>query len=287
MDKVLTICGPTATGKTNFALEIAERFNAELISADSRQVYIGKNLIYGKDLPIGVQPQISSLKWKDRYLKYYEIVGVKIWLYDVVEPGEEFSVALWQECTHLVIEDILSRQKLPIIVGGTGLFIKAITSNLTDIDVPRNESLRKELENKDIEYLWAYLQRLRPKKMNDSDRKNPRRLIRAIEIAASGSRALNSNRTKRYDFLQIGLTAPKDKLLENVDQRVDDRIHAGAVKEDSTLATDADKWKTLEHQIVRQQLTWFAKQPKVEWFDVSQDNWKSEAIKLTQKWYNK
>ena len=96
MSKVLIISGPTATGKTKLALEIAQKFSGEIDSADSRQVYTGKNLIHGKDLPPNPKAQISSLKWRSKNLKYYVVDGIKIWLYDVVNPGEEFNVSFWK-----------------------------------------------------------------------------------------------------------------------------------------------------------------------------------------------
>jgi len=120
MNKVLVICGPTATGKTALGLELAKKFNGELISADSRQVYVGMDLVTGKDLPVGTKPFISQIRWRDRFLKYYIIKNVNIWLYDIVNPDEPFNVAYWKEVADLVINDIHLRGKLPIVVGGTG-----------------------------------------------------------------------------------------------------------------------------------------------------------------------
>lgn len=168
MNKVLVICGPTATGKTSFALQMAKELNGELVSADSRQVYIGRDLETGKDLDL------------------IKNSGIKIWLYDVVNPGEEFSVAIWRKLAHEAIADILSRGKLPIVVGGSGLYIRALTEDLSEVDISRNEKLRAELKNKSASELFDYLKNINLTKamsMNNSDRKNPRRLIRAIEIS--------------------------------------------------------------------------------------------------------
>ena len=256
-----------------FGIRLAQKLNGEIVSADSRQVYTGKNLIYGKDLPANLKPQVSNLNWRDRYLKYYEIEGVKIWLYDVVKPNESYSVALWRECAQLVIEDILSRGKLPIIVGGTGLYIKSLTHHLADISVPRNEILRKELADEDAEYLWDYLQQITPKKMNESDRKNPRRLIRAIEIAQpQKDTPLNPERSI-LNTLQIGLTAPKDKLIVRIKKRVRRR------KLDASFAAK-------EINIMKKQLTWFKKQSHIYWFDISEATWSIQASQLALEWYN-
>ena len=285
MDKILIVCGPTATGKTKFALEIAKEFDGELVSADSRQVYIGRNLIYGKDIPPKLKSQRSKVKWKDRRFRFYEIEGIKIWLYDIVEQGEEFSVALWRECAQLVIEDILSRGKLPIIVGGTGLYIKSLTTNLTDIAASRNMTLRKELADKNVEFLWNYLHQIKPTYLNSSDRKNPRRLIRAIEIALSNSRTYNLEPIT-YSFLQIGLTASQPELFRRVEKRIDQRITAGATEEDPILSASPNLWKHQEQKIVRQQLTWFKKQLNINWYDITDKNWQKRAEELIQKWYN-
>ena len=190
-DKILVICGPTATGKTRFGLDLAKKLNGEIVSADSRQVYTGRNIVTGKDLPKNIQCSVSNIQWRDRYLKYYEIGGIKIWLYDIVEQGEEFSVALWRECAQLVIEDIRQRGGLPIVVGGTGLYIKSLTQNLADISVSRNLKLRQELQGKNVNYLFNYLKQrdpVRAQNLNESDRRNPRRLVRAIEIASQNAK---------------------------------------------------------------------------------------------------
>ncbi|TSC87795.1 MAG: tRNA dimethylallyltransferase [Microgenomates group bacterium Gr01-1014_16] len=281
MNKVLVICGPTATGKTKFGIEVAKKFDGEIISADSRQVFTGKNLIHGKDLPPNTEYRISNIEWRNKKLKYYEIEGVKIWLYDIVEPGEDFSVAYWKECADLVIADILSRKKLPIVVGGTGLYLKSLSQNLNQISIPPNSLLREKLNNKSPKYLFNYLNRLdsfRAAKLNVSDRQNPRRLIRAIEISLSKlpSPRLGEGRGVRY--LQFGLTAAREHLYERVNRKITDRINLGAASEDPDLAAHPAKWQGIEHGIVRHQLTWFKKQPGITWFDITRPNWQSQGI---------
>ena len=124
--KLLIICGPTATGKTGFGIEMANKFGGEIISADSRQVYKGMDVVTGKDLPKNDKRQVTNVKWRDRHLSFYEIEGVRVWLYDVVEPNEPFNVAFWKECFDLISADMQSRSKLPIVVGGTGLYFKSL-----------------------------------------------------------------------------------------------------------------------------------------------------------------
>ena len=286
--KVLVICGPTATGKTKFGLEMAKVLNGEIISADSRQVYTGKDIITGKDLPLNVKFQMSNVKWSNKHLSYYLIDGIKIWLYDVVNPGEPFNVAFWHECAELVIADIVSRKKLPIIVGGTGLFIKSLTHDLSDINVPYNKNLRQKFENKTSEYLFNHLKSLNSGKaasMNSSDQKNPRRLLRAIELSVST--ASHHLPLTTYNYLQLCLSTSKESLYSNIDQRVLDRIAAGAVKEDPELATNPSKWQVYEHGLARRQITWFKKQSNLSWFDIISPNWQTRAKNLVQTWYNK
>lgn len=290
-DKVLIVCGPTATGKTKFGIEVAKKFNGEIISADSRQVYTGKNLIHSKDLPKNIQCSISNIQWWGKYLKYYLVDGVKIWLYDVINPDDDFSVAYWKKCADLVIADILSRKKLPIVVGGTGLYIKSLTQNLDQINIPPNPLLRSKLQNKSPKYLFNYLNRVDSFKaatLNFSDRNNPRRLIRTIEISLVKEELcpplkLRGGLRGRYErsgvrYLQLGLTAPREKLYELVNNRIADRISAGAASEDPDLANHPVKWQGIEHAIVRHQLTWFKKQPNVTWFDIARPNWQKRAI---------
>lgn len=260
MPKILIICGPTATGKTSFGLEMAKKYNGEIISADSRQVYTGMDIVTGKDIPLslikrGDKGVSSSIRWKNKFLKYYLIKGIRVWLYDVVTLDEPFNVSFWKQCADLVIRDILSRGKLPIVVGGTGLYIKSLTQHLSQIDIPPNPKLRARLEGKSADYLFNHLNRLDPfssAKINQSDKSNPRRLVRAIEIALHTPPSLRLREGDqggelfkkgklgeglggRYDegvsYLTLALFAPKEHLYSMIDKRVEARVAAGAVDE--------------------------------------------------------
>ena len=122
--------------------------------------------------------------------------------------------------------------------------------------------------------------------MNQSDRLNPRRLVRAIEIALQRNQSPAATPAVYYDWLQIGLTADKDQLFKRINQRVDERITAGAMGENPDLAANPQRWKELEHQIARGQLTWFKKQTGITWFDVSQADWRNQAKQMIRNWYN-
>jgi tRNA dimethylallyltransferase len=299
-NKLLIICGPTGVGKTSFGLDLAQKYNGELVSADSRQVYIGMDIITGKDLPKRAKIQKSQILWKDRYLGYYLIQGIKVWLNDIVQPDEEFNVSYWNETANLVINDVLSRNKLPIIVGGTGLYIKSLTHNLENISVPPNPELRKDLEKLDANSLFLQLKNINSEKaenLNNSDRNNPRRLIRAIEILdQTKAKTMKAN----YQILQVGLIAEIKTLENRITQRVEERICNGALQEYKKMIGKYDKhlpsmsgigykewtnWLVDEIKYAKRQITWFNKYPEILWFDVDVPNWKTEAEKVVKNWY--
>ncbi len=304
MGKILIISGPTATGKTAFALELCKKLGGEIISADSRQVYRGMDIVTGKDLPLGAKMISSGLIWRDRNLGYYAVSSVPVWLYDVVAPDEPFSLSAWHEIALTLIQAILSRGKLPVIVGGTGLYIKSLTSLLTNISKPPNHSLREKLQGKTASELLTMLNRIdssRAASLNISDRKNPRRLVRAIELGLAPPSSNPPSPLSGYSITHINLTAPRDYLQARVTARVDSRIQAGAFAEAQkfisrygfnypsmtasgykafTYPNWKNRWITLENQYVKRQLTWFAKQSDIFKLDISDPNWKQNAEKL-------
>lgn len=298
--KILVLCGPTATGKTALGIKFAKKYNGEIISADSRQVYKGMDIGTGKDFQI------------------FKTNNVKVWLYDVVQPDYQFSVADYVKCANLAIDDIYKRGKLPIIVGGTGLYLKGLIDGIGTMGVPPDWKLRKKLSNCSIVQLLDLLKKLDLKKlesMNHSDRNNPRRLIRAIELAGSNNLLQHASVLKqKTEVLWLGLTASFDELYKRIDQRVEKRIKNGMeleVKEllakgynftNSVLGTtmgykqsfslnkdfpDTQKWKFAEHAYARRQMTWFKKNKRINWFNINNKNFVSEIVKLVDGWYNK
>lgn len=319
MNKLLIITGPTATGKTQFALDIASLVSGELISADSRQVYLETDIVTGKDIPPGFSKHTSDLVWHDRPLTYFSQGDVRIWLIDVVRLDEEFNVSFWKDCVDLIITDIHSRNKLPIVVGGTGLYIRALTEDLSQISIPHNPDIRQKLAGQNPIELFNYLKQLDMQKaqsLNDSDRHNPRRLLRAIEIAIYNHKASPSLRLREGigvsyfredDCLAIGLTAPKPKLVENISLRIDSRLAAGALLEAQNLLSKyppdlpgmsacgypalgsdnpRENWLKSEIQYLKRQLTWFKKMPSLTWFDITDCDWAKKATSLVNSWYN-
>ena len=201
MTKVLIIFGPTATGKTQLALQLTRKFQGELISADSRQVYKGLDIGTGK---LSIQ-QLNNSTIK-QFKGYWIVDGIKIHGFDLVdppshEPGSKkfpepgsrlgtFTVADFLEFAHTSMIRIIEVNRLPIIVGGTGFYIKALTEGVGSIGIPADQKLRKKLEKMSADELYQKLLDADPHRaasMNQSDRANPRRLIRAIEIAQTAT----------------------------------------------------------------------------------------------------
>ncbi len=264
MNRLLVICGPTATGKTALAATLAKKFNGELISADSRQVYKEMDLVTGKDRP-----------------------DVPIWLYDIVNPDEEFSVSHWTKLANQKIADILERHKLPIVVGGSGLYIKALLYPFDTIDIPPNTALRARLYTLSVAELQAQTAR---GDMNQSDWNNPRRLIRKIEIEKS--KRIFQKKLQTFDYCLIGLTASLPILDKRIDKRFKERLRQGMNKEVEVLVQKYGReFPSMsaiglnEHAYVRRQMTWFKKQKDIHWFDVTDQKFPDNIAELVAAWY--
>lgn len=313
-NKLLIICGPTATGKTKLGIEMAKKFNGEIVSADSRQVYKGMNIGTGKD--------IGNLKFERGH---YEIDGIKVWLLDIVEPSYKFNVADYKKCADVILEDIWKRGKLPIIVGGTGFYVKAVVDGIGTMGIEPDWGLRDELQKINISELQNQLEKLDVKRwagMNESDRQNPRRLIRAIEVAQNVKGKMSDVKCEcqmsNVNMLYIGLMAPFSTLYQRIDQRVEERVEDGLENEiksllakgynfeNSVLGTTLayrewkeffdnktpkeeiiQKWKFDEHNYARRQMTWFKKDKRINWFDIFDANIKSKVENMVKNWYIK
>ena len=210
MKKVLFILGPTAVGKTYFSVKLAQKFNGEIISSDSVQIYRG--------LDIG-----SAKVTKE------EMQGVPHHAIDILEPEEEFSVYEFVEYTRKKIDEIISRNKLPIVVGGTGLYVKALLGGYNFGGAEKDENLRKKLENLSNEQLFEMLSRKDEKLAQKTDKNNKVRLIRAIEIASS-----NGEKTQNkvdIDALVVALNRERSLLYSDINKRVDIMLQNGLLEE--------------------------------------------------------
>src|SRR3990167_3044528 len=200
--KIIVILGPTASGKSALAVKMAKKINGEIISADSRQVYKGLDIGAGK-------------------ITKKEMGGIPHYCLDIVSPKKIFTVIDFKKCADKAIEKIFAKNKIPIIVGGTGLYIQAIVNNIVLPEVKPNWKLRKELEKKTTEEMFAILKKLDPARAKNIDAKNPRRLIRAIEIAKALGKIPNlAVKPPSWEFLQIGLKLPDEILKKNIEKRI-------------------------------------------------------------------
>ncbi len=216
---LVLIVGPTAVGKTEIAIQLAERFNGEIVSADSRLFYRG--------MDIGTAKPTST-----------EQARVSHHLIDIAEPDEILSLAVFQQKAHEVIANIHTRKKLPFLVGGTGQYIRAVTEGWTPPEVEPDERLRGELErakdDKGIYWLHDKLNNLDPEAAEKIDARNFRRTIRALEVIMTTGRKFSEQRGQTdspYHLVTIGLTRPRPELYERVDQRIDTMFENGFVDE--------------------------------------------------------
>lgn len=276
--KVIAVLGPTASGKSALAVEIARLVDGEIISADSRQVYTGLDIGTGK-------------------VTKREMRGVPHHLIDVINPKRTMSVVQYEHLANRAIHDIIKRNKIPILCGGTGQYIDAVLTTASFPSVPPNSKLRKELEKLSPEKLFEKLEKLDPSRAKNIDAKNSRRLIRAIEIATElGSVPVRTPANERYDTLYIGLTLSKEELAERIHTRLLARMRRGMVAEARRLHEQGLSWKRMNslgleyrflaqflqnkiskgdmlrdleiaiRQYSKRQMVWFKRNKKIKWF---------------------
>lgn len=308
MKNILIICGPTASGKTSLALALAKKLvgahhdapvsspSVHILSADSRQVYQGLDIVTGKDIPQDLPP------------------GIKFFGLNIVNPSESFNLSDYVTYARQVMEDSLASKTPLIIVGGTGLYLQAITSSLLTVQVPPDQKLRTRLEKLDLATLKKQLAKMNPEKfssLNNSDANNPRRLIRAIEITQSPSPKESPRQVllrgdslleSSHHFHWVGLKQDKEVQKKKIRQRVIDRLEHGAIQEveslkqsfphqefslftslgvkeimcylDQKITYDEllDLWSSAEIDYARRQMVWFKKQPGIIWYDIDSES---------------
>lgn len=223
--KIIVVVGPTASGKTALAIHLAKRFSGEVISADSRQIYRGMNIGTAK-------PKLVKKG------KAFFSEGVRHYLMNVRDINQPFSAKDFKTLAERAIRDIAKRKKLPVIVGGTGLYVKTLVENLNLTATPPNPRLRRKLEKdlktRGLPYLYSKLVELDAEAAYIVDPKNPRRVIRALEVAITNKKPLKQTRTKnkpRFDFLEIGIECPRDKLKKKIEDRVSAMVKSGLIGE--------------------------------------------------------
>ena len=284
--KLVVILGPTASGKSALSIKLARKLNGEIISADSRQVYKGMNIGTGK-------------------ITRKEMCGVRHHLLDIRNPDESYTVAEYKKDALRAIRSVLrlpaqaGHKKLPILVGGTGLYIRAVTDNLIIPAVPPNPALRRKLEEKlaksGLEKLFKELVKLDSEAAYVVDSKNPRRVLRALEVAIISGKPFTSQKRRGpqlFETLKLGLN-PAD-LRKRIDGRAGKMIRAGLVpevkkivkkygegtrtldaigyheiiqflKSELTLSQALELMEKNTWQYARRQMTWFKRDPDIHW----------------------
>ena len=289
--KILIIVGPTSSGKTSLSIDLAKKFNGEVISADSRQVYKGMDLGTGK-------------------VTKKEMQGIKHYLLDVVSPNTRFSAAKFVKMGEKAIKEILKKGKLPIICGGTGFWVDALLYGLPEGGQP-DWQLRKKLDKLSAEKLYVKLKKVWPERAKNIDPKNKRRLIRALEMAIAGQKTLSTAKPlAKYDALKIGVLRPKQDLKQRIHDRLLIRLKQGMIQEVANLHKKGVSWRRLDDfgleygfvsrflrgqindknemiklletaikQYAKKQRTWFGRDKEINWLNSAQ-----KSGKMVEKW---
>ncbi len=285
-NKLIVILGPTASGKSDLGVKLAKKYNGEIISADSRQVYKGLDIGSGK-------------------ITKKEMMGVPHHLLDVASPKRKFSVAQFQKLAFKKIKEIQGHNRVPFLVGGTGFYIQSVVDGLVLPEVKPNWKLRKILEKKSTGQLFSMLKKLDSTRAKAIDKHNPRRLIRSIEIVSTTGKPLatSSQHTPVCwdDVLQIGIKKSSEELKKTIHERLQKRLKQGMVAEVKKLHKQGVSWKRLEElgleyryiaqylqgkidyqemqnkiqkeseHFVKRQMTWFKRDKRIYWIKSSKE----------------
>lgn len=265
--KVLVIIGTTAVGKSSLAIKLARKWNGEIISADSRQVYRGLDIGTGK-------------------VTKKEMQGIPHHLINVVDPKKKFTVTEYQKLASKKLEEIISRGNIPIIVGGTGFYIDAIIKGIIFPEVKPNMKLRKTLDKLSAIELFKILKKLDKNRATNIDAKNKVRLIRAIEIAQTLGKVPQITRENPpYNFIKIGLKADDGILRKKIGKRVKQMFKDGLINEIKKLKKTGVSEKRLREfgfeynsptlekviletiQYAKRQNTYFKRDKEIKWFN--------------------
>ena len=306
MKPLVAIVGPTASGKSQLALRLAQRFGGEIVSADSRQVY--------RYMDIGTAKSSRE-----------EMSLVPHHLIDIINPDEDFSLAQYQQLAYQKISEIQRRHKLPLLAGGTGQYLWAVVEGWVIPAVTPDIEFRQRLEGRaaqgEGDALYRELAQIDPAAAQRIDRRNVRRVIRALEIAGRSDVSSVQPQSKvppPFNTLLIGLTTERKELYRRIDQRVDRMIELGLVDEvkgllekgysldlpsmsgigykqigaflkgELTLAEATRQIKTETHRLVRRQYNWFRlKDERIKWFDIQDNKTESEIEALVAGFVSK
>ncbi len=310
--KLVVILGPTATGKTKLATKLAADFNGEIISADSRQVFKGMDIGTGKDLKDyvlagQVEKRVKSgkLSFKTDSIKVTKgsktSYQVPYHLIDIIRPMTPFNVAKYQKLAKMAIAEVVGKGRLPLLVGGTGLYIDAVIKNYDfAAGTTGLKEIREKLNKLSLPKLLGRLKKIDPETFKVIDQKNRRRVQRAVEIfETTGIKKSVSDKMHQpdYELLVLGIDFPLEKIYQKIDSRLETRIQEGMIKEIKKLRREGVSWKRLEefgleyryvsrylrglisyeemleqlkneiHHFAKRQLTWFKRNPEIVWLN--------------------
>lgn len=289
LPKLVVILGPTASGKTGWGIEIAKKFDGDIISADSRQIY--------QRMTVGTAKPLGEWRW-DGFGRSFFVQGIRHRLIDFLNPGKTFSAAEFRDQALKYTKIAQKDGRLPMVVGGTGLYISTLVDNFIIPRVAANPKLRHSLEEKNLPELVALLETMDPKSAAAIDRQNRRRVIRALEVCIMSGELFSEQRkmgVPLFDVLQIGIEVDREELRKRIETRIDYMIEHGLVQEIEGLLRQKYSWaltsmngigyrqfkgyfegtETLEsaiHQLkadswqyARRQLTWFRRDKRIHW----------------------
>lgn len=284
--RVIVIVGPTASGKTTCAIELAKQINGEIVSADSMQIY--------EEMNIGTAKVTNE-----------EMSGIKHYMINVAKPDEVFNVVMYKEMAEKAIEEILKKGKVPIVVGGTGLYINTLVNGIEFSQTAEDENCRRELEKRaeseGTEKLYEELKSIDPEAAEIIDKNNVRRVIRALEIyKVTGKTKTELDRESiketKFNFLLYGIQTDRQELYERINKRIDIMLEQGLIKEVKELSDKyvlsktalqglgykevlefingnctynemVEKLKMETRRYAKRQITWFKRDKRIEWIN--------------------
>lgn len=298
----MAVVGPTASGKTSLGIELAREFDGEIVSADSRQLYRGTSVC--TDIPEGKWRKIDGRN-------AYTVRKVPHYLMNSDSPAKPVSLAEYRRRAVWRLKEIASRGKLPILVGGSGLYVKAVVDNYDIPSVPADHAWRDSIAEKSTEELYERLNDLDPDYADRISPNNRRYIIRALEVAEKTGKTfsqLQQASDPLFDWLQLGVSSPRDVLYRKIDNRMDQMVDAGLLQETRRLAQkygwdahimsslgynqlkrhlvgDLDLEQALElmkketRHYAKRQLTWLRRDKRIKWVENA-----VEAKKTVRKW---
>lgn len=307
--KIVVVVGPTASGKTQLGIDLAKRFDGEVVSVDSRLVYRGMDV--GTAKPEGEWAEASIERGSIAQLfgtrHTFLVDGIAHWGIDLVNPDQEYSVADFKKYADGKIAEIAKRGKLPILVGGTGLWVRAVVDNLNLTETPPNKELREKLEARHLDDLFAEYKRLDPDGAEVIDRDNKRRVVRALEVTLATGKPFSAQIRRgdgKYDVLELGLLTERDELNERINLRVEGMVASGLVNEvrrlrdaygceteamtgigyrqvcrflegKSSIADAVEETKKATRAYAKRQMTWFKRDDRIQWIRSSEESFEA------------